>query len=89
MLSLKDLDDATKELYLKEFPVADNRFSKLKAAGGWTLPALWGAARSGDVKLLTALVKAQIDKEHGSKAAVDRRCSATGRTLLHDAALFG
>lgn len=89
MLSLKDLDASTKEQYLDEFPVADNRFSKLKAAGGWTVPELWGAARAGDLKRFATLLNEQIEKENGSKAAVDRRCSLTGRTLLHDATNFG
>ena len=45
MLSLKGLDEATKATYLKELPVADNRFSNLKALGGWGLPELWAKAR--------------------------------------------
>lgn len=89
MLRISELKERTvKSEYLNANPIEDTRLSKAKQDAGWGIPDLYGLARSGDASRLRRMLKQVIAAEKKS-AAVDRRCTTTGRALLHEAASFG
>ena len=91
MLSLKQLDEQTKDLYNKEHPLNDNRLSavKHKFIPGFAVPEIYELARSGQTEVLKVLIDKAMKAEGGSRAVVDRRCTMTGRSLLHEACING
>jgi len=91
MLSIKELDQQTKDVYNKTHPLNDNRLSNVKHnfIPGFAVPELYELARSGQTEVLRVLINKTMKLEHGNRAVIDRRCTVTGRTLLHEASING
>jgi hypothetical protein len=82
------VDQATKASYFENHELNDDRLSLLKTKSGWSLPNVYAFARSGDVPNLRKALNKLIQRE-GNSSCINRKCVATGRSILHEAAAYG